>query len=116
VPSDLAYACLDSVRLRAGITPLNGAGLTKEQFRNVIKKERGMEFCFEALRRWDLIRWGDFYTNMIGMQAYVEQDGWTTGLKYASAYYNVSEAYNYFPIPDTEMSVNKMITVNNPGW
>ena len=59
VPSDLAYACLDSVRIRAGITPLTGAGLTKEQFRNVIKKERAMELCFEALRRWDLIRWGD---------------------------------------------------------
>ena len=116
VPSDLAYACLDSVRVRAGITPLSGAGLTKEQFRNVIKKERAMEFCFEALRRWDLIRWGDFYNSMTAMQAYVEQDGWTTGLKYASAYYNVSEAYNYFPIPDSEMSVNKMITINNPGW
>lgn len=29
---------------------------------------------------------------------------------------NVTEAYNYFPIPDQEMSVNKEITENNPGW
>ena len=116
VPSDLAYECIDAVRVRAGITPLTGSGLTKEQFRDFIKKERAMEFAFEALRRWDLIRWGDFTVTMRNMQAVVEQDGWSSGLKYASAYYNVSDAYNYFPIPDTEMSVNKLITVNNPGW
>lgn len=115
-PSDSAYMFIDKVRERAGIAPLTGQGLTKEAFRNAIKKERGMELCFEALRRWDLIRWGDFYTNMTSMQAYVQQDGWTSGLKYADNYYKVSDAYNYFPIPDSEMSVNDLITVNNPGW
>lgn len=63
-----------------------------------------------------MIRWGDFYNNMRNMQGYVNQDGWASGLKYAADYYNVSEAYNYFPIPDIEMSVNKLITSNNPGW
>lgn len=116
VPSDLAYECIDAVRTRAGIAPLTGRSLTKEQFRNAIKKERAMELCFEALRRWDLIRWGDFYLSMVGMQGYVQQDGWGQAFKYAADYYKVSEAYNYFPIPDIEMSVNKLITNNNPGW
>lgn len=116
VPSDLAYECLDAVRTRAAITPWAGSGLTKDQFRNVLKKERAMEFCFEALRRWDLIRWGDFYQNMVGMQSYVNQDAWGAGFKYAADYYKVSEAYNYFPIPESELSVNKLIIANNPGW
>jgi starch-binding outer membrane protein, SusD/RagB family len=116
VPSDLAYECIDAVRTRAGIAALAGSGLTQVQFRNAIKKERAMELCFEALRRWDLIRWGDFYLSMTGMQGYVQQDGWGGGFKYAADYYKVSESYNYFPIPDIEMSVNKLITNNNPGW
>ncbi|GAB1415068.1 RagB/SusD family nutrient uptake outer membrane protein [Paludibacter sp.] len=116
VPSLLAFECIDAVRTRAGLNPLEGTIFTKEQFRNAIKKERAMELCFEATRRWDLIRWGDFYNNMRNMQGYVNQDGWASGLKYAADYYNVSEAYNYFPIPDIEMSVNKLITSNNPGW
>ncbi|MEA4974270.1 MAG: RagB/SusD family nutrient uptake outer membrane protein [Paludibacter sp.] len=116
VPSDLAYECLDAVRTRAGIATLAGSNLTKEQFRDAIKKERAMELCFEAIRRWDLIRWGDFNTAMSNMQSYVNQDGWGNNYKYAANYYNVSEAYNYFPIPDIEMSVNKLITNNNPGW
>ena len=110
------YECVDAVRQRAGILPLEGRGLTKNQFRDAIKKERAMELCFEAIRRWDLIRWGDFTTSMQTMQSFVNQDGWNYSMKYAAAYYNVSDAYNYFPIPDSEMSINKLITSNNPGW
>lgn len=115
-PTPLAYECLDAVRKRANIASYLEGSLTKEQFRYVIKKERAMEFCFEATRRWDLIRWGDFYQNMNGMEAYVNQEGWNSSHKYALAYYKVSKFYNYFPIPDMEMAVNKSITQNNPGW
>lgn len=114
-PSAMAFEAINEVRNRAYLSPLP-AGLSKTEFRNAIKKERAMELSYEALRRWDLIRWGDFYLNMIGMLGYVQQDGWTVGLRYASEYYKISEAYNYFPIPDSEMSVNKFITNNNPGW
>ena len=115
-PTALAYECLDAVRIRAHITPLTNSGLTKEQFREVIKNERAMEFCFEATRRWDLIRWGDFYNYMTEMQSYTQMSGWTSGFRYAINYYKVSEAYNYYPIPDSEMDTNKKITKNNPGW
>jgi hypothetical protein len=115
-PSALAYECIDAVRTRAGITPLEGSGLTQETFRTAIKKERAMELCFEALRRWDLIRWGDFHLTMNSMQGYVMQDGWGGGYKYAIDYYRIPESYNYFPIPEIELSVNKAITSNNPGW
>jgi len=115
-PSALAYECIDAVRNRAGILPLSGRSLSKSQFRDAVKKERAMELCFEAGRRWDLIRWGEFGTTMRSMQGYVNQEGWGGSFKYASAYYNVPDTYTYFPIPDSEMSINKLITTNNPGW
>ena len=115
-PTKLAYESLDAVRKRADIASYAEGSLTKDQLRNVIKKERAMEFCFEATRRWDLIRWGDFYQNMNGMEAYVNQEGWGNNYKYALSYYKVSKFYNYYPIPDMEMGVNKAITQNNPGW
>jgi hypothetical protein len=113
-PTDLAYECINAVRERAQITPLSG--LDKDRFRDAIKKERAMELCFEGLRRWDLIRWGDFYREMRNMESYVYSTGWGTSYIYAADYYKVSTAYNYFPIPDMEMSLNKKITANNPGW
>ncbi len=113
-PTQLAYDCLNEVRLRAHITSV--AGLTKEQFREVIQKERGMELCFEGIRRWDLIRWGVFYDEMQAMRAMVTQTGWAAGHSYAKNYYNVSKHYVYYPIPNLELSVNKKITKNNSGW
>lgn len=114
-PTSLAYDCINQVRARADIDPIED-GKSQDEFRKCIKDERAMELCFEALRRWDLIRWGDFVRYMREMQGYVNQVGWGPNYQYASEYYNVSAAYNYFPIPDTEMSLNKAILRNNPGW
>ncbi|MGI6074531.1 MAG: RagB/SusD family nutrient uptake outer membrane protein [Fermentimonas sp.] len=114
-PTELAYECLNSVRERAKIVPLNG--LTKDEFRNAIKDERAMELCYESLRRWDLIRWGDFTLTMNQMTNFVQSPGWSIGYKYADKFYrNITDAYNYYPIPDLETANNKMITENNPGW
>lgn len=42
---------------------------------------------------------------------------WATGPSYSVyTFFQITDAYNYFPIPDSEMSVNKAITQNNPGW
>lgn len=111
-PTELAYECVNEVRNRAKIAPL--ANLSKEDFLSAIKKERAMELSFEALRRWDLIRWGDFLNYMDDMKRYVASDDWNKNHKYAEAYYNVTPAYNYFPIPDLEIGANPMR--QNPGW
>jgi starch-binding outer membrane protein, SusD/RagB family len=77
-------------------------------------------FGFEFTRRYDLIRWGEFVTNMHEMVnvALSAGDEWKQVQTNSVHNYfkNVTEAYNYFPIPDQEMSVNKAITENNPGW
>ena len=112
-PTPLAEECLKEVRDRAGISDLTGQITSGEDFLTIIKDERAMELCFEYLRRFDLIRWGDFVDKM-NEQA-VLANNWTQGGQ-AAPFFRVSSAYQYFPIPDAEKAVNKLITGNNPGW
>ena len=114
-PTPLAYECINKVRTRAGIAPL--ANLTKDEFREAMKDERAMELCFEYTRRFDLIRWGE-YVQKMNEQAPIAQAGiqWTQGPANVYTYFKISSAYNYFPIPASEMSVNSEIKINNPGW
>jgi putative outer membrane protein len=114
-PTTLAYQCINAVRQRAGIAVL--AGLNQEDFRTAVKNERAMELCFEMTRRFDLIRWGEFKANMNALVARAKNgSNWTLGPSNVYTYFQVSDTYNYFPIPSNEMSVNKAIKDNNPGW
>lgn len=114
-PTELAYAALNIVRTRAGIAPLSG--LDKESFRQAVKDERAMELCFEMTRRYDLIRWGELTKNMNALVTRAQNGAnWSLGPSNVYTYFQVSDAYNYFPIPNAEMSVNALITKNNPGW
>ena len=118
-PTDLAYKCINKVRSRAGISEFVMGEKDYASFKQAVKDERAMELCFELTRRHDLIRWGEFVTNMKEIPVkYNDSKTWkqinvNPVLDYFS---NVEEKYNYFPIPDQEMSVNKKITENNPGW
>jgi len=111
--TELAYECINKVRNRAGIKELSG--LPKQELFEAIKKERAMELCYEAIRRWDLIRWGEFYSTMTGMSSYLSRPEWSPSFSYAGNYYRVNSAYNYYPIPDWELSTNKL-AVQNIGW
>lgn len=115
-PTPLAEACLKEVRDRAGISDLTGTLATQSAFLEAIKDERAMELCFEYTRRLDLIRWGEFVEKM-NEQAILAQSGnnWNQGAQVAP-FYRVTSTYEYFPIPDAEKAVNKLIIGNNPGW
>lgn len=119
-PNKLAYDCLNAVRERAGIDLYEEGSLNKETFRQAVKDERGMELCFEYTRRYDLIRWGEYVSNMNALASRAQQGAggnWTGGDTYSVwTFFQITDAYNFFPIPDTEMSVNNAITQNNPGW
>ena len=61
------------------------------------------------------IRWGDFVEDMNELIDYARAGGeWNQGPSNVYTYFQVSSTYNYFPIPDAEMAVNKAITSNNP--
>lgn len=115
-PTTDAYNCINEVRKRAGISKLP-QNLDTEDFRQAVKDERAMELCFEMTRRFDLIRWGEYVQNMNALVSRAQTGyNWNLGPDNVFTYFNITEAYNYFPIPALEMSVNKLITKNNPGW
>lgn len=116
-PTTLAYQCIQEVRRRANIDLLPET-LSADEFRQAVKDERAMELCFEYTRRFDLIRWGEYVTNMNALASRAQRaENWTGGDRYSVyTFFQITDAYNYFPIPDSEMAVNKAITKNNPGW
>ncbi|TYR37760.1 RagB/SusD family nutrient uptake outer membrane protein [Sphingobacterium phlebotomi] len=78
-----------------------------------IKDERAREFCFEASRRPDLIRWGSFVRDIrqyaIDGRALGMSDGmvaWTN---------NVTERSVLLPIPIYDLTLNKALE-QNPGY
>ena len=114
-------------------------------FMAYMQKERARELAFESHRRLDMLRWGIFLERMheIGnelaaiplkvvdpeTQQSVDNPIFTqsgsgfpmnsnpTGPEMmARSFLNVSERHLLMPIPELELSVNKAITSNNPGW
>lgn len=89
---------------------------SKAAFLQVIKDERAKELCFEALRRYDLIRWGDFMRNLKSTAAEITA-GAPNGFKYSAlAGNNVAERHLLLPLPLYETSVNPALLPNNTGW
>ena len=92
----LAIPEINIVRSRANPTPV-AAGLTQQQVRDAILKERLLEFAGEGKRRMDLIRMGKF----------------TAPFAYKL---NTTEPYRIlFPIPATQIQSNPQLT-QNPGY
>ncbi|WP_119080008.1 RagB/SusD family nutrient uptake outer membrane protein [Chitinophaga alhagiae] len=124
-PSARAYEATNQVRRRGYGKLLPGAtnpeeadlapGLGQEDFLKEMQQERARELAFEALRKFDLIRWGIFLPVMKAVGADIQQ-GAPTNLRYATrGYNNVSEKHKLLPIPSLEMSLNKAME-QNPLW
>jgi len=91
------------------------SGLSKDDFLRFLQDERLRELSFEAIRKWDLMRWGIFieacHTEAQNIQTNAPAD-----TKYASfGIKDVSAKNLLLPVPSSEMSLNKLIT-QNPGW
>ena len=85
-----------------------------EEFMAAIRDERFREFCFEGQRKLDLIRWGLYVSTMNDFGREAAADGGS--FSYAgNSGKNVTERNVLFPIPNTELTVNKLMT-QNPGW
>ncbi len=118
-----AYDAVNKVRRRAfglDITIVSSVadftpGLSPDAFLELLKDERSRELCFESMRKYDLIRWGDLADKLNQMQ----NDILTTAP--ASYQYSALSAKNFtsrhllLPIPISEIALNKLLT-QNPGW
>jgi hypothetical protein len=90
-----------------------------EEFRQFVRNERGRELCFEATRKYDLIRWGEFVESMNKYAKYTADIQWSgnSGLASYAAIVggNVEKKHVLQPIPLKELSTNRKLK-QNPLW
>jgi len=111
-----ARTYLNLVRARAlagQVSPAQGSN--KDNLRSIIRDERARELCFEGLRKFDLIRWGQFNNAMINVKNSINNSTTTNKARYLTAYNNVGLRDTLLPIPSSEISVNGLI-IQNAGW
>jgi len=126
-PTPFAIDAVNQVRRRAYGKLLSGDTSTskpdlppeqqsgKDALRQAIQDERSRELCFEALRKYDLIRWGIFIASMKAMADDINANAPATHKFTATAANNLSERHLLMPIPAHDMAVNRLL-VQNPGW
>jgi hypothetical protein len=114
------YTYANQVRTRAGMPNLP-AGLTKDQMRKRIRNERAVEFAFEEMRWWDLLRWRDGETIKAVVNA-INVTKTATGFTYnvvpLPALYQreFSDRMFNYPIPRAEIDKSNGVLKQNPGW
>ncbi|MBQ3723382.1 MAG: RagB/SusD family nutrient uptake outer membrane protein [Bacteroidales bacterium] len=124
-PSDKAYAWVNAVRARVGLPGLP-EGLSKEEFRKAILLERDLEFGFEEVRWFDMVRWGltEAFTTPLqkliphgNKQTNADDFTYTTGEAYPTRkwYTDFDTKWYLAPIPTIEINKGYGMT-QNPGW
>jgi hypothetical protein len=119
-PDASVYDAVNKVRARSALPPVK-AGLTKDEMRVYIRRERRIELAFEDKRWFDIRRWlittgtnGVLTTPEYGMK--IEPNG--SALKYTPVkiFTNLFfDRQNWMPIPQAEIDKNKKL-VQNPGY
>ncbi|XWW44812.1 RagB/SusD family nutrient uptake outer membrane protein [Fibrella sp. USSR17] len=112
------YTSVNAIRTRVGM-PALPAGLTKDQMRERIQKERQVELCFEDHRFFDVRRWkkGEqlFNRPVTGMR--ITKTGTTFAYERFQVENRIFTAkHYYFPIPQTELNRAPLNLKQNPGW
>ena len=124
-PSDKAYAWANAVRARVGLCPL-AEGMTQEEFRKALILERELEFGFEEVRWFDMVRWGlkEAFTTPLkklvphgNKQTNADDFTFKTGDAYPSRkwYTDFDTKWYFAPIPTLEINKGYGMT-QNPGW
>lgn len=119
-----AYYYINEVRNRVGLGDLK-TGLSKEEFREAVLRERACEFGFEEVRFYDLIRWkreADFTKHLHGLYFYknkntgeylcefpqLKERAWQKAGGFSPRYY-----LSAFPPKEVNKGYG---LVQNPGW
>lgn len=97
-----AHTWINKVRERAGLDNLEG--LSQTQMRDAIMKERGIEFCGEFQRKWDLLRWGKLIETVKSVAADNPEGA-----------ANIQSYHLLYPIDEDELTKNTSL-VQNPGY
>ena len=122
------YDAINQVRKRAGMPNVDEAKYsTADKLRELVRRERRVEFAYEGLRRWDIIRWG--IAKDVMNQPVVRVEGTISTTKNAEGDYNVNITgttveeervftvgkHEVLPVPQGIIDANPDIT-QNPGY
>ena len=127
-PNDLAYHYVDEVRARVGMKGLK-RGLSQEEFRKELLRERACEFGYEEVRFFDLIRWkmkDNFSSPLHGLNIYKNKNDGSyiceefplLGGEQSRAWWNpggFSEKWYLSAFPQNEINKGYGL-IQNPGW
>lgn len=104
-PDATVYQAMTDIRARVSM-PALPAGLTKDEMREKIRKERRIELAFEeGLRYYDLKRWR---TADIVLNAVTPADGLLT--------YHFEDRFYLWPLPQSEIDKSAGILLQNPDY
>jgi len=96
-----AETYINMVRNRAGLTNIQ-SGLSKNDFRIAVLKERRMELAFEGQRWFDLIR--------------VNNGQYGLDFLHSIGKTNATQKHLLFPVPQIEIDRNPKLLPQNPGY
>ncbi|UOB17802.1 RagB/SusD family nutrient uptake outer membrane protein [Abyssalbus ytuae] len=99
-PTDNAIAAINELRRRANTDEIE-SGLSKEQFRDIIRQEWSFELAYEIKRRFNLLRWG------------IIDDVLSADERATNGYQPFKK---YFPIPQAEFDSGLDPDLQNPGY
>ncbi len=94
-PTPEAYAAINEVRTRSGLSELSG--LSQQEFFDALVQERRVELYLEGHRTWDLIRWG------LAPEVLGPSNGFIEGI------------HEQLPIPQSELDTNPELE-QNPNY
>ena len=119
-PSADVYNAINEVRSRVQLPGLP-EGLSKDEMRDRIRKERRVELAFEGQRLFDIFRWEigeEAWQPLVGYdpKKLNDLDDLQFQLKTIDSgrSFNLSKGY-FWPIPQTEIDLNENL-VQNPGF
>jgi len=101
-PDADAYAAINRVRARANVPDIT-AGLSKDNFRAAVRRERVLELSVEGDRVFDLLRWGTIDDVFTGHPEYRSNSGGVF----------VKGKHEYLPIPQNDINANPKLKQNN---
>ena len=124
-PTDKAYSYVNAVRNRVGLPNLP-EDMTQEEFRKALILERELEFGFEEVRWFDMVRWGlteAFTTPLKGLTSIGDSPTAATVFKFKEKeaypprkwYTDFNTKWYLAPIPAIEINKDYGMT-QNPGW
>lgn len=108
-PDNSVYDAINQLRLRPDINmPEVPVGLTKDQMREVIRRERRIELTFEGLYYSDILRWKTAEKENNGMMHNYE------GVEVVKRSFNPNRDY-LWPVPYNQTVLNNNLK-QNPNW